>query len=93
MTSSSLSAQAPTIVVLTQCDRKAEFLLFGETDDLSTENISRLMPRLKQEALDFCFVVKGEVLGPDKNTQRSLRFAVLGGLASQNLLLLCFGRN
>jgi len=90
MTSPYLLAQAPTIVVLTQCDRKAELLLFGETDDLSTENVDRLMPKLKQEALDFCFVVKDEVIGPDKNTERSLRFAVLGGLAAQNSQLPCF---
>ena len=48
------------------------------------------MPKLKQEALDFCFIVKDEVIGPDKSTERRLRFAVLGGLAAQNSLPSCF---
>lgn len=74
-----------------QCDRKAELLLFGETDDLSAQNVDRLMPKFKKEALDFCSVVKEEVIGLDKSTKRNLRFAILGGLAVQNLLLPCFG--
>lgn len=84
-------AQAPTIVVLTQLDRKANYLFFGETDDFSPENVKRLMPKLKQEALDFCFVVKDEVIGPDKNIERSLRFAVVGGSAARIPLLPCSG--
>lgn len=83
-------AQAPTIVVLTQLDRKAQLLLLEETLDFSRKNVERLMPKMKQEALDFC-LVKDEVIGPDKNTERNLRFAVVGGLTAQIPLLPCVG--
>ena len=72
--------QAPTIAVFTQLDRKANHILFKKTKDFSRENVKRLMPKIKEEALKFSLAVKGEVIGPDKNTERSLRFAVVGGL-------------
>ena len=72
--------QAPTIAVLTQLDKKANLILVKKTRVISRETIRRLMPEAKEQALEFSLVVKDEVIGPDKNTERSLRFAVVGGL-------------
>lgn len=41
------------------------------------------MPKAKEDALAFSLVVKDEVIGPDKNTERNLRFAVVGGVTTQ----------
>ena len=76
---------------MTHLDRKAQLLFFEETRDYSPENAERLMPMMKEEALDFCLRVKDEVIGPDKNTERNLRFAVVGGLTAQIPLLPCVG--
>ena len=77
----------PTIVVFTLRDEKTDELL-GELitqsgGDISAENIKNFQPLAEKMVRDYCLKEKEKIVGQDKTTGPSLRFAVLGGLVTQ----------